>query len=52
MKSKHQKARLHKRQEIGDVVSQTEEGAKDWGDMMNFKFVHDLNPLCPDSESE
>ena len=52
MKSKHQKARLQKWQEIGGVVSQTEEGAKDWGDRMNSKFVHDLNPLCPDSESE
>ena len=37
---------------IGDVVSQTEEEAKDWGDRTNSKFVHDLNPSCPDSESE
>jgi hypothetical protein len=44
-KSKHQKERLRKRQEIGDVVSQTEEGAKDWGDRTNSKFVHDLNTL-------
>ena len=45
MKSKHQKARLQKWQEIGGVVSQTEEGAKDWGDRTNSKFVHDLNTL-------
>jgi hypothetical protein len=52
MRYKQRIARRCKLQEIGDGVLQTEEGAKDQGDRTSSKFVHDLNPLCPDSESE
>ena len=32
----------------GDVATQEGQGAKDRGDRTNL-FVHDLTPLCPDS---
>ena len=54
MKSKEQKARLLKLEGTGTggVVTQTEEESKNRGNRTNSKFVYDLNPLCPNSESE
>ena len=34
------------------MVAQTEEESKNRGDRTNSKFVYNLNPLCPNSESE
>ena len=51
MKSKQQKARLHKLEETGGVVTQTEEESKNRGARTNSKFVYDLNTLCPNSEN-
>ena len=33
------------------MITQMEEGSKNRGDRPNSKFVYDLNPLCPNSES-
>ena len=33
------------------MITQMEEGSKNRGDRVNSKFVYDLNPLCPNSES-
>ena len=43
---------LIKPEKTGRVITLTEEEAKNRGDRTNSKFAYDLNPLCPNSESE